>query len=96
MFRRLPDASAPEVAIVIDGEPYTARAGDTVAAALLASGRTALRTTAVRGVARGPFCLMGVCFDCLVAIDGQPAQQACAIAVAPGMRVETRRPQGSA
>jgi predicted molibdopterin-dependent oxidoreductase YjgC len=96
MFRRLPETNATEVAIVIDGEPYAARAGDTVAAALLASGRIALRTTAVGGVPRGPFCLMGVCFDCLVAIDGRPAQQACAIAVSPGMRVDTHRPQAGA
>lgn len=96
MFRRLPDTNSAEVEILIDGEPYAARAGDSVAAALLASGRAASRTTAVRGVPRGPFCLMGVCFDCLVAIDGQPAQQACAIVVTPGMRVDTQQPQGRA
>jgi predicted molibdopterin-dependent oxidoreductase YjgC len=90
MFRRLPDSSAAEVAIVIDGEPYVARAGDSVAAALLAAGHAAFRTTPVRGVPRGPFCMMGTCFDCLVTIDGRPAQQSCAISVAPGMRIETR------
>jgi len=95
MFRRLPDTNAAEVAIVIDGEPYAARAGDSVAAALLASGRAAARTTAVRREPRGPFCLMGVCFDCLVTIDGRPAQQACAIAVAPGMHIDTQQPQGA-
>jgi predicted molibdopterin-dependent oxidoreductase YjgC len=91
MFRRLPDANAAEVAVTIDGEAFVARAGDSVAAALLAAGRIAFRTTPVLAAARGPYCLMGTCFDCLVTIDGRASQQACAIAVAPGMRIETSR-----
>ena len=89
MFARLPDVAAAEVAVTIDGTPFAACAGDTVAAALLVSGRLAFRTTPVAGAARGPYCMMGVCFDCLVTIDGRPNQQACMIAVAPGMRIET-------
>jgi predicted molibdopterin-dependent oxidoreductase YjgC len=95
MFRRLPDVPADGVDVVIDGAPFVARAGDSVAAALLAAGRAAFRVTPVRGAARGPYCLMGICFDCLVTIDGRPAQQSCAIAVAPGMRIDTRREQGA-
>ncbi len=91
MFRRLPDARGERVEVVIDGEPYVARAGDSVAAALLAAGRVAFRTTPVHRAARGPYCLMGVCFDCLVTIDGRPAQQSCAISVVPGMRIDTAR-----
>jgi NADH dehydrogenase/NADH:ubiquinone oxidoreductase subunit G len=34
---------------------------------------------------------MGVCFDCLVVVDGQRDQQACLVPVAPGMRIETQR-----
>ena len=90
MFVRLPDVGAKDVAITIDGVPFTARAGDTVAAALLASGRLACRTTPVTGAARGPFCMMGACFDCLVTVDDRPNQQGCAIAVAAGMRVATQ------
>ena len=94
MFRRLPDAllrSAPAVTIHIDGRAFVARAGDTVAAALLAAGRAACRSTAVSGSPRGPFCLMGACFDCLVVIDGRPNQQGCRVLVAEGMEVETQR-----
>ena len=91
MFVRLPDVRAKDVSITIDGTPFTARAGDSVAAALLVSGRLACRTTAVTGAARGPFCMMGVCFDCLVTIDGRPNQQGCLIAVAPGMQISTQR-----
>ena len=34
---------------------------------------------------------MGVCFECLVTIDGRANQQGCMIAVTPGMRVDTQR-----
>ena len=91
MFARLPDIAARDVAITIDGAPFTARSGDTVAAALLTSGRLACRTAPVTGAARGPFCMMGACFDCLVTIDDRPNQQGCLIAVVPGMRIATQR-----
>lgn len=90
MFRRLPDSDAADVQVTIDGEPFTARAGDTVAAALFAAGRVACRTTPVSGAPRGPFCMMGVCFDCLVVVDGQPNQQGCLVPVTAGMRIETQ------
>jgi len=94
MFRRLPDATgeaaAPTVALTVDGKPVGARAGDSVAAALLAAGILACRTTPVGGVPRAPFCLMGVCFDCLVTIDGQGSRQACLTRVRDGMRIDTQ------
>ncbi len=94
MFRRLPDRDTtrvPGVPIEIDGRPFVARAGDSVAAALFAAGRSACSTAPVSGVARAPFCMMGVCFDCLVAIDGRAGRQGCMVAVAPGMTIETGR-----
>lgn len=91
MFARLPESGAEAIVVAIDGVAFEARAGDTVAAALLASGRVASRTTPVSGAARGPFCLMGVCFDCLVTIDGVPNQRACMVAIASGMRITTQR-----
>jgi predicted molibdopterin-dependent oxidoreductase YjgC len=91
MFARLPDVSAETVAITIDGTPFTARATDSVAAALLAAGRLACRTTPVTGSPRGPWCMMGVCFDCLVAIDGRANQQGCLVTVAEGMRITTQQ-----
>lgn len=91
MFRRLPDASATPVHISIEGEPFEAREGDTVAAALLAAGRDYCRTTSISGTLRAPFCMMGVCFDCLVSIDGVANQQGCVVRVREGMRVEIQR-----
>jgi predicted molibdopterin-dependent oxidoreductase YjgC len=73
-----------------DGEPIAAYEGETVAAALLAAGRRTLRITAVTGTPRGVFCGMGVCFDCLVVIDGEPSRRACVTFVTEGMRVETQ------
>ena len=69
MFKRLHESGAA-VSLTIDGVAVTARAGDSVAAALLAAGRTHCRTTPVSGAPRAPYCMMGVCFDCLVTIDG--------------------------
>jgi predicted molibdopterin-dependent oxidoreductase YjgC len=91
MFARLPDAGGEPVEVTIDGEPFIARATDSVAAALLASGRLACRTAPASGALRGPYCLMGVCFDCMVTIDGRPNQQGCLVPITPGMRIETQR-----
>ena len=88
MFSRLPD-DRQVVTIVVDGTPVATRAGDTVAAALLAAGFGAFRATAVSGAPRGPFCMMGACFDCVVTVDGQRNVQACLARVADGMKVDT-------
>jgi predicted molibdopterin-dependent oxidoreductase YjgC len=89
-FSRLDETGAP-VALEIEGVPVTAREGDTVAAAMLAAGIVVARENPVTGAPRGPFCMMGACFDCLVEIDGQPNRQACMTPVAPGMRVRRMR-----
>jgi D-hydroxyproline dehydrogenase subunit gamma len=89
MFARLPDERAGAVTITVDGTALTAREGDSVAAALLAAGRRAFRATAVSGTPRGPLCMMGACFDCVVTIDGERNVQACLVRVADGMRIDT-------
>jgi predicted molibdopterin-dependent oxidoreductase YjgC len=88
MFKRLPESTRREVALTIDGRPVAAREGDSVAAALLASGTLACRTTPVTGAPRAPYCMMGVCFDCLVTVDGIANVQGCMTRVRDGMRVE--------
>jgi sarcosine oxidase subunit alpha len=79
------------VTLTVDGRSIEAREGDTVAAALLSAGILEFRTTPVTGAPRGPFCLMGVCFECLVAIDGAGSRQACMTLVSDGMAIETQR-----
>ena len=90
MFKRLAEAGAP-VAITVDGKAISARTGDTVAAGLLLAGIDHCRTTPVSGAPRAPYCLMGVCFDCLVTIDGVGSRQACLVPVREGMKVETQQ-----
>lgn len=74
------------VRITIDGRPVTAHCGESVAAALLAEGALGLRTTS-SGEPRGVFCGMGVCFDCLVVVDGVPGTRACVTWVRDGMAI---------
>jgi predicted molibdopterin-dependent oxidoreductase YjgC len=91
MFRRLHEADGATVRISIDGQVHHARAGDTVAAALLAAGVGHCRTTAVSGAPRAPYCMMGVCFDCLVVVDGVGNRQGCLVRVQEGMRIATQQ-----
>lgn len=81
-----PEPTPPPVRATFEGEPIEAPAGASVAAALIASDRTAWRRTR-DGQPRGLFCGIGVCFDCLVEIDGESGQRACMIPLAEGMRV---------
>jgi len=90
MFRRPPDDRRPVVRITFDGRTIEAREGDSVAAALLTAGVSACRTTPVSGAPRAPYCMMGVCFDCLVTIDGAGNRQACLVRVEEGMAVATQ------
>jgi sarcosine oxidase subunit alpha len=89
MFKRL-DEEAATLTVKIDGRAVEVRAGDTVAAAMLAAGIDHCRTTAVSGAPRAPYCLMGICFDCLVAIDGIGNRQGCLVPVRAGMEIETQ------
>lgn len=94
MFRRLqPDGLS--ATIHFDGRPIACRAGESVAAALLAAGVTRFRKTPVQGTDRMPYCMIGVCFDCLVEVDGQPDRQACLVPVADGMSVCSQEGVGS-
>lgn len=78
------------IVIEFEGQPITARAGETVAAALTAHGIRGLRTTR-HGAERGVFCGMGVCQDCLVEVDGMPNQRACMTSVDRPLRVRRQR-----
>jgi D-hydroxyproline dehydrogenase subunit alpha len=73
--------------IEVDGRLVPAEPGQTLAAALIGAGITVFRHTAT-GAPRGIFCGMGVCFDCLVMVDGLADQRACITPVRPGMRVQ--------
>lgn len=63
--------------------------GQTLAAALLAAGHAAFRKTPDSAQPRGPYCLMGACFECTVEVEGAGRVQACMTAVRDGMRVRS-------
>jgi predicted molibdopterin-dependent oxidoreductase YjgC len=90
MFQRAPDRREKQIAFTFDGTPVLALEGDSVAAALLAAGIRICRTTPVSGTPRGPYCMMGVCFECLVRIDEVDNRQGCLVPVREGMKVETQ------
>jgi len=79
------------VQILVGGEAVEAHEGESLAAALLASGRSATRWTARTGEPRGYFCGMGICHDCLVRVEGLGTVRACMTAVIDGLRVERQR-----
>jgi len=86
MFHKLSDA-ALTVTIQIDGVPVSAEAGETVAAVLLRQPQIWSRTTPISGARRAPYCMMGVCFDCLAEVDGARSVQTCLTIVRDGMTV---------
>lgn len=77
-----------------DGEKVQFRPGQTVGAALVAAGRPAWRSTRLAGAPRGIFCGIGVCFDCLVTVDGEPNQRACLVRAEAGQTVTSQEGTG--
>ncbi len=78
----------PQCPIVVNGVEHQVPVQLSVAAALLYLGQLATRQHPVSGEPRAPFCHMGVCFECLVSIDGQPQQRACLTQVTPNMSID--------
>ena len=93
MFKQIQSQSGADLRFQFDGQEVSACSGDTVAAALLAAGVKVFRQTANKSVDRGPFCLMGACYDCLVVIEGQTVQ-ACQTQVKEGLKVASPSPVG--
>ncbi len=73
--------------LVVNGRRVTAYEGETVHAALLAAGLRGMRKSKT-GEARSVFCGMGVCFECLVTVDGMRDRRACMTVVEEGMVIE--------
>jgi predicted molibdopterin-dependent oxidoreductase YjgC len=96
--RRLPGHGEVErgeqVTLTVDGRELEAHLGETVAGALMAAGIRTFRETFRRRLPRGLYCGMGVCYDCLVVVDGRPNTRACMVYVADGMKVELQKGWG--
>lgn len=82
------------VTFSLDGRPVEGREGEPLAAALVAAGIRVFRTMPRTGEARGGYCFVGRCSDCLVIVDGEPNAMACQTPVRHGMRVETQHGLG--
>jgi predicted molibdopterin-dependent oxidoreductase YjgC len=65
------------IAVTIDGAEETGLRGQTIAGLMMAHGRLSWRTSSVNAEPRGVFCGIGVCFDCLVVVNGQRDVRAC-------------------
>ncbi len=91
MLLRTIDESRPRVRLTVDGATVEAFEGETVAACLLRHDMAVTRLTP-SGRKRGPYCLMGACFECVVEIDGKANVQACLTAVCDGMSIRRGLP----
>jgi len=89
MFLRIREPVEP-VTFSFNGRSVTAARGDTLAVALLAAGVDTVRDSVVGGEPRAPYCLMGVCFECLVTVDGIQNRQSCLVEVREGMVVTSQ------
>ena len=78
----------PTFTFFVDGEAIEACSGETIGGALLLAGRRGLRRTARRDEPRGLYCVMGVCWECAVRVDGRSVR-ACVVPATPGLSVET-------
>jgi len=75
-----------EVRINVNGKDMVAKEGEMLAAALLRAGYKRFRKS-VKGEERSLFCGMGVCFECLVRVDGRTVRS-CITPVREGMEVQ--------
>ena len=91
MISLVPDQSgqikrAEEVSFTFDGALARGHSGESLAAALIRSGHLHLRDAPGDGAARGAYCLMGLCQECVVEMDGQRVES-CRAVLQAGMTV---------
>ena len=86
--------NTPSTMLAFDGHQIPFVPGQTVGAALTAAGIRSWRTTRIHGRPRGLFCGIGICFDCLVVVDGRPNQRACLLLARDGMQLTSQEGTG--
>ena len=79
------EPASPSLEMTFEGRTIPAHPGQTVGAALTEAGVRSWRSTRHGGRPRGLFCGIGVCHDCLIAVDGVPNQRACLVPARDGM-----------
>ena len=93
LFTTESTSASASVTVQFEDQLISVPAGLSIAAALLLKGAESFRTTPVTESPRAPYCMMGVCFECLVEVDGKPSRQACLTTVRNGMVI--RRQHGA-
>ena len=88
MFKTIGNAQRRLIALTIDGKTVSVPADISVAAALLYLGIVPMRRTVPTQAPRAPYCMMGVCCECLIEIDGAPNERACQVTVRQGMQLK--------
>ncbi|MFM7416362.1 MAG: 2Fe-2S iron-sulfur cluster-binding protein [Alphaproteobacteria bacterium] len=74
------------VTITVEGQPVAAHPGESLAAALIAAGLWRFGEGEDPARPRTAFCMMGVCQQCLLRLDGRMVQ-ACLTPVVAGQEV---------
>ena len=90
MFRKLDVNQQQEISFYFEGKKIAAFNGETVASALLRSGELYFGQTS-KSKFRGPYCMMGVCFDCLVDVDEKQSLQSCQVIVKNNMQIKRHK-----
>jgi sarcosine oxidase subunit alpha len=78
-----------DVTVTVNGVRVGVPPGATVAVAMAIAGQVC--RTSASGEPRGPLCGMGICFECRVAVDGNPHVRSCQVLCQPGMKVDTEK-----
>ena len=91
MFRLIEGGRSDTVSVRIENCEFLVPCGISVAAAVLLCGFSKVRSTPVSASPRLPYCMTGVCFDCLMSIDGVSNQQACQVEVRENMKIELQK-----
>ncbi|HEY0288908.1 MAG TPA: (2Fe-2S)-binding protein [Pseudomonas sp.] len=86
LFTSLDADGQQRIRIEFDGQSMSVLDNIPLASALLEAGVEHTRCTVISGAPRSAYCMMGVCFDCLVLID-DVAQQACQVRTRAGLQV---------
>ena len=90
MFKKLYESNET-ISIIFEGKNLDVEIGQTVASALLVDGKMVFSSSVVSGQPMGPYCMMGVCFECLIEINGIPNQRACMIPVREAMKIKRQQ-----
>ena len=84
-----------QIQVLLNGRTIDAIEGQSVGALLLEQDERITRTTRFNGKPRGMFCGIGICFDCLITINGVTNQRACLTSVEDGMSIQTQHGSGT-